>query len=319
MKSFITCIFFLIISISVFSADVTKNTYIYDIKGNDTLRLDKYDCEVMSQNRPCVIFLFGGSFIGGKRDRKSYEKYFQELANEGYVVVSADYRRGLLPTAEAFARGQKVGARQIVKNLQDAIDMAIEDLFDATNYIIRQSNNWHVDTQKILVSGSSSGAITALQAEYYLHSTYSELPKKLPPHFDYAGVISFAGAIFSTKGKPAWTSQPAPILFFHGDADKNVPYDKAKIFSIGFFGSKFLTNQLDEMKSPYQFFDYNNANHQIANTPMTDKLPEIKRFIYDWVIQKAKKNEHTRITDYSLPDVPKKFGIADYIKSNFKD
>jgi acetyl esterase/lipase len=317
MKRLITISIFLSFSAIILAVEITKSTFIYSVKEKDTLRLDKYEIGTEKAEKPCIIFLFGGGFIGGKRDNEKYLNYFQKLAQSGYVVVSIDYRLGLKSTAEAFKRKEKVGSREIVKRLNNAINLAVEDLYDATNYILLHNNEWKIDPKTLIISGSSAGAIAALQAEYYIHSDRSTLPQKLPPHFDYAGIISFAGAIFSTKGSPKWTSHPSPILFFHGDADRNVPYEKAKIFSIGFFGSKHLANQLDEMGSPYQFFSVENVNHSIAETPMWNNLPEIERFIKEWAIEKKQQVENTRIKNLSLPDVPKKYGIKDYIKSNF--
>lgn len=204
-----------------------------------------------------------------------------------------------------------------MSRLRTAIDMAVEDLFDATNFIIGQAGKWQADTRTIVASGSSAGAISVLQAENYLHHGKGGLRQRLPEGFDYAGVISFAGAIFSTHGAPEWDSRPAPVLFFHGDADANVPYDKAQIFSIGFFGSKFLAAQLDGLKAPYQFFDFDNANHAIAETPMMKNIPEIETFIKKWVIGRSHTAERVRISDLDQPEVKKKFGIGDYVRANF--
>lgn len=317
MKKLASIFLLLFISLAISASDVIKSTYIYDVKGNDTLRLDRYEMQSGSAKKPCVMFVFGGGFVGGKRDNSKYISYFDQLATSGYTVVSIDYRLGLKSTAEDFKSGKKVGAREIVKRLKKAIDIAIEDLYGATNFVIQHADEWNVDTTKIITNGSSAGAITVLQAEYYLHSEKSNLPKILPANFDYAGVISFAGAIFSTSGNLKWTSNPAPIQFFHGDADKNVPYEKAKIFSIGFFGSKNLTEQLNKMHSSYQFLDFENENHRIAELPMKENFADIQNFISEWVIKKKSTTEHVLIKDLTLPEVPKKFSIGDYIRANF--
>ncbi len=307
----------LILTIGAFGADISKSTYVFDVKGKDTLRLDKYEVKTDTAKKPCVLFVFGGGFIRGKRDYKNYIAYFNQLAQSGYVVVSIDYRLGLKSTSNDFKEGKKVGAREIVKRLKNAIDMAVEDLYSATNFVIKQADEWHIDKKNIVISGSSAGAITVLQAEYYLHSDENALVKQLPDNFDYAGVISFAGAIFSTSGNLKWTSNPAPIQFFHGDADRNVPYNKAKFLSVGFFGSKNLSEKLDGMKSPYQFIDFYNMDHSIAEIPMKENIPDILTFLKEWVIQRKFSTEHILIKDFSLPEAKKDFSIADYIRANF--
>lgn len=318
MKRIYFTILLLLSAVLVFGSDITKTTYVYDVKDNDTLRLDRYELGTVTQKKPCVIFVFGGGFVGGTRDRSRYLDYFNHLAESGYVVVSIDYRLGLKATALDFKEGRKVGAREIVKRLKNAIDMAVVDLYGATNFVLKNAEEWGVDPNKIVINGSSAGAVTALQAEYYLHSNGNDLHKTLPPKFDYAGVISFAGAIFSTSGNLKWTSNPAPIQFFHGDADRNVPYNKAKIFSVGFFGSKTLVDQLSKTKSPYQFIDFFNADHAIAEYPMGHNFQDIVNFITEWTINNRKVEEHVVVKDLTLPDVKKKFGIKDYIRSNFE-
>ncbi|MBP1617705.1 MAG: esterase/lipase [Bacteroidetes bacterium] len=319
MKRLYTTLLLLFVAIVLFAADISKSTYIYSVKEKDTLRLDKYELKTGDTKKPCVLFVFGGGFVGGKRDKAIYLDYFKQLAQSGYIVASIDYHLGLKSTLEDFKNGKKVGAKEIVKRLKNAIDLAVEDLYDATNFILQHADEWNVDTNTIVASGSSAGAITVLQAEYYLHSNDSKLPKMLPQKFDYAGVISFAGAIFSTSGNLKWTSPPAPIQLFHGDADKNVPYNKAKILSVGFFGSKYLTEQLDKTKSPYQFIDFNNVDHIVAESPMKENLADIQNFLSEWVLKKRKAAEHILVKDFTLPEAKKDFGIGDYIRANFSN
>lgn len=106
-----------------------------------------------------------------------------------------------------------------------AVDMAVEDLYDATSFIVGQARAWGLDPSAVVASGSSAGAITVLQGEYE-RCTGSALSRRLPEGFRYAGIIAFAGAVLE-KGPsgPVWREKPAPIQLFHGDADCNVPYD----------------------------------------------------------------------------------------------
>ena len=67
-----------------------KHTYDYAIEGCDTLRLDHYVADVEGE-RPCVVFVFGGGFARGTRDKEMDMPYFEFLLGEGYDVVSIDY------------------------------------------------------------------------------------------------------------------------------------------------------------------------------------------------------------------------------------
>ena len=96
--------------------------------------------------------------------------------------------------------------------LQHAIDTAVEDFYDATGFVINQSSDWNIDVEQIVASGSSAGAITVLQAEYDLCNGH-ELAKRLPAGFNYAGVISYAGAVSGVL-PPHWEKMPCPIMLF---------------------------------------------------------------------------------------------------------
>jgi acetyl esterase/lipase len=163
--------------------------------------------------------------------------------------------------------------------------MAVSDLYSATNYLLQNAETLNIDTSRIIISGSSAGAITVLQADYEAcdHKPSADV---LPEKFRYAGVISFAGGIFSTEGVPSYTQAPAPTLFFHGSADKLVPYDKTRFFRIGMFGSKSLAKRFREKGYPYLFYSMEGLGHEVAGFPMKEFLPEIEQFIVDFVINR---------------------------------
>ena len=86
---------------------VSCDTFVYSVKGGDSLRLDRYTdtpAAEIDAKKPCMIFVFGGAFISGTRDAESYRPFFEYLAREqGYTVVSIDYRLGRKePLAAAY-------------------------------------------------------------------------------------------------------------------------------------------------------------------------------------------------------------------------
>lgn len=91
-----------------------------------------------------------------------------------------------------------------------AVDMAVEDLYDATSFIVGQARAWGLDPSAVVASGSSAGAITVLQGEYE-RCTGSALSRRLPEGFRYAGIIAFAGAVLE-KGPsgPVWREKARP-------------------------------------------------------------------------------------------------------------
>ena len=200
--------------------------------------------------------------------------------------------------------------------LNNAVNMAVEDLFSATLYVLDNAKEWQIDTKKIVTSGSSAGAITVLQAE---NAICNRTPSAavLPSGFRYAGVLSYAGAIFSLDGAPKWVINPAPIMFFHGSADKRVPYNKATMLGIGFYGPKFLTKEFDKQTWPYWFYDVEYHSHAMAGLPMHENLNEILTFLREYVEKRRPLMLHTTVRDGNLPECDTNFKVKDYLESNY--
>lgn len=291
---------------------VLKETYVYSVKKSDTLKLDKYYTDpIVGEPKPCMIFVFGGGFSSGQRDNRSYLDYYNFFARNGFVVVAIDYRLGL----KALEKEKDLKTKEFIKIFENTIYMAVEDLFDATNFILGKSQEWNIDKETIIASGSSAGGVTVLQGAYEISSS-SALSEKLPDNFNYAGIISFAGAIYSNNGKIKWKAEPAPIQMFHGDADSNVPYNKIKIFRYGFFGSKYITKRLKKDGFSYYFYSEENTDHVLAGSPMTDNRNEIMAFIDNYIMKKIPLQNKTTVKNMNKPKVKKNFKMKDYVKSN---
>lgn len=244
------------------NATITPDgTYMFVQRDTCELFMDVYDPAPGSQtsidgkNKPAVIFMFGGGFIGGTRDDASYHKWFRQMTDAGYRVISIDYRLGLKGST-------KVGIAQ-VNAIDKAIHMAVEDLFSATNFILANAEQLGVEPDNIVISGSSAGAISAMQAEYEI-SNGTSWASVLPQGFDYAGVMSFAGAILSREGKVDFKKAPAPTLMLHGTADKLVEYKQIKVFNLGFFGGGTLVERFKKYGLNYNMYHFIGYGHEIA-------------------------------------------------------
>ena len=246
---------------------------------DSTLYLDFYQKKGDTVIRPCVIFVFGGGFAVGNRDAHAYQSYFINLVSRGIKVASIDYRLGLAGIYD------EVGVFN-TKPLGKAINMAVTDLYEATAYLLSEAEELGIAPDNFIASGSSAGAITSLQADWYLKNSH-ELSQFLPEHFRYAGVISFAGAIFSTTGKPRYASPPSPTLFFHGTDDKTVPYSKRRLLNKGFFGSASLAKHFVKEGYPFALVTEQEAGHSIAVSAMNERLEEILQFIGTAVLKQS--------------------------------
>jgi len=290
--------------------EIEKTTFAYAIKGDDTLRLDRYQIRNAPDGaRPCLLFVFGGGFVSGSRDHETYLPFFRHLADRGITVVSIDYRLGLKKALEAGT----LTADRMLSLFPETISDAVEDLFSATGYLLAHAEEWGIDPSRIIACGSSAGAITVLQGEHALRNG-SANPLE---GFDYAGVISFAGAILGQGDDLAWAEKPAPILLFHGDADANVPYGTIRTAGFGFFGSEYLAAQFEQAQTPFWFYSVAGADHSMATRPMEENRSEIDTFIDRFVLGREPLMIRTDLrtigTAYIRPD----YRMEDYIRANF--
>ena len=276
-------------------------TYMYERRDTCDLFMDVYnpaegsEDTFMGVRKPTVVFMFGGGFIQGTRDDKSYNSWFRMLTENGYRVISIDYRLGLKGAT-------KVGVAQV--NLLDkAIHMAVEDLFCATNFIIENADQLGVDPSAIVISGSSAGAISVMQAEYEIANRTS-WASVLPQGFNYAGVMSFSGAILSRKGKVKYQTAPCPTLMLHGTADKLVPYKQIAFFNLGFFGGGKLVKRFQKFGYDYNMYHFVDYGHEIAGS-MYSTLDLQLDFLEKNVMQGKKRIIEAWISD---PDVWKGSG-----------
>lgn len=244
MKRTLLLIVSLLAALHAVAATAAKQTLLYAVKDADSLFLDHYVADVEGR-RPCMIFVFGGGFAGGVRDNKQYIPYFEFLNDNGYDVVSIDYRLGL---KDVKGRYRHVGARD-GDALQPCGDDGRRGPLQRHALRARQGRRVECRSRHDRIVRVVGGAITVLQAEYALCNRTEEAAV-MPETFDYAGVVSFAGAVFSVDGAPEWARKPAPVMMFHGSADNQVPFEKASVFGVGFFGSKFLVKQFDKQAGP---------------------------------------------------------------------
>lgn len=307
MKKLTIFIFVFVFLVSANAAN--KETLQFANRDGKVLYLDHYTVDGTTFGRGCVMFVFGGGFAAGSRNAKYYIPYFDWLCENGYDVVSIDYRLAMSHEYDNY--GWKSGASGRIKRFKAAIQWAADDLITATSFVLSHASDWHIDVTKIVACGSSAGAIACLQAENILCG--KERVTELPEYFNYAAVVSFAGAVFSTTGHPRWHKRPCPIMMFHGNSDRRVPYKKASLFGIGLWGSAYIAQQLKDMDCSYYFHDATYQTHIMASKPMNDNRQEILDFLTQAVDSLSKVQIHNIVTDPSLPKRKTRFSPFVYL------
>ena len=253
----------------------TMQTYQYAERDTLKLYLDFYTPETVHDSTICMVYVFGGGFIGGHRDGDWEKAYFKQLVDEGFMVASIDYRLGL--------RGAKNLRITNSEPLENAINMAAEDAISAIAYLLDHAKELKVNKDWIMMIGSSAGAITSLQVDYALCNGFLNADI-LPEDFRLAGVVSYAGAIFSHEGKVKYRNhEPAPTMMYHGMADRLVPYKKISFFSVGFYGTDALVKQFEKYDYPYFARRFEGYGHSVAvGGPLTvdDLLWFCRHYVY---------------------------------------
>jgi poly(3-hydroxybutyrate) depolymerase len=269
---------------------VRIETFTYSFKEGKSLDMDVYFPAVDHEtSRPLIFYVHGGGFSGGSRNEPGIKKYCKILARHGYVVSSISYRLTRQGTKTAF------GCDCPALDKLNTFNEAVEDVQDATFFMIKYREKMGIDPQKIILSGSSAGAEAVLNAAYQ------------PPYcfgldsgpVSYAGVISMAGAVPDTSR--IFAESAIPSLLFHGTCDNLVPYASAphhycKESDAGYLilhGSYTIAEKLKKLRTPYWLYTYCNAAHEIAGKPMTANINEILEFCYSYVVNKGKEQKST--------------------------
>ena len=202
---------------------------------NVSLKMDLYQpFNDYQKSRPIIIFAHGGSFISGSKSNVSSVSEF--LARSGFVVAAINYR--LIPID---------GSINITNNIfKQAVLDGIHDMKASIRYIVKNSSEFKIDTNKIFIGGYSAGAIISLHLAYItsIDELISAGEKDLANYlknngglagnsgnleydsYKIIGVINISGSLFSTK----FLNSSEPVLFsVHGTNDKIVPFKSGKI------------------------------------------------------------------------------------------
>ena len=276
-----------------------KTTYMVAQRDTCDLYMDMYEPAVIpgdTLDRPTVLFVFGGGFVMGRRDDPWVLPWFKLLNENGYRVVSVDYRLGLKGRRMRFDLFHLIESADYTKA---AVDMGVEDVFAAVRYLADHPE-LGVKMDNIVISGSSAGAMISLSSELEACNRTARA-QILPEGFHFAGVMSFAGAIMSDSGKPAYKRRPCPQLLIHGTKDEAVAYEKMGFGRRGMFGSSYLVEMvLQPAGYTYQIYRYVGHSHDMAAN-MLANWPEEKRFLEVAVMGKKALVVDSTVDDPTMP------------------
>ncbi|WP_377688930.1 alpha/beta hydrolase [Paraburkholderia dipogonis] len=292
------------VKIAASPSQVQRTTYLYATKNGQKLQLDRLveHSAKMAGKRPVIIFSFGGGWEGGARNDEGFTTGLEHFTSLGYDVVALDYRLGIKIAKERNEITPANGTEMYLR----AIQWSVEDLFDATSFVLKHADDWNIDKDQIVLMGGSSGATNSLVAEYNVANATELARTHLPVGFKYAGVISMAGAFWLKANTPlAFKNQPAPIMFFHGGKDQLVTYDEVEGPFSG-YGPVAYFRKFPGPDYPKWFVDYPQGDHIIAAMPMIDSLNEMDAFLEKLVKERQQVSIHAVEEDR----MPKTFANA---------
>ena len=258
---------------------------------NQTLMLDVYEPTGDTETaRPLIIWVHGGSFIGGTRTDSDMVALSNDFAEKGYVCASIDYRVGMWPIDSTNAL---IALLRSVHDLKAAVRFFYQDR--AT------SDTYKIDTTKIFIGGSSAGAITSLHMAYLDKVCEAE-------EFIAPATLTSMGGIAGTSGNPAYSSDVAgviniagalgrygyietgdvPVVSLHGNNDGTVPYNRDIAAVSGFpimylDGSRMIHEGATDVGVQSNFYTYYGQDH-VPHAGSAQYMDTTINFIRDFLI-----------------------------------
>lgn len=112
--------------------------------------------------RPLLMLIHGGAFYNGDKQDPGFPELGRHFAERGYVVASINHRLGyFLLGADVDRAGYR----------------ALQDAHAAVCYLIKNADEFGIDTTRIFTAGTSAGAITALNLAFMRDENRPEATK----------------------------------------------------------------------------------------------------------------------------------------------
>jgi hypothetical protein len=197
-----------------------------------SLTLDVYQATGdTSIARPLIIWVHGGSFLGGSSTDVDVSSLSTHFAKKGFVCASINYRLGMSQIDSS--------------NAIYAVIRAVQDLKAAVRFFRKDKangNTYKIDTSNIFIGGSSAGAITVL------HAVYLKRDCQIYPYINPTKLAQLGG-LSGTSGNPGYSTSvkgvislcgalatyglmevgDVPLCSMHGTADQTVIYGRGVV------------------------------------------------------------------------------------------
>lgn len=243
------------------SGRLQPDTYKY-VERDSFLCLDVYKPITPRADKAAVLMAFGGGFFSGERNNIHMKNWAHALTEHGFTVISIDYRLGFR-NREMVAANSKLF--KVTGLFRYCIDIAVEDCAAAVAWVCSNAQELDIDPSKIILTGSSAGAITVLQLDYCRANSLKEA-SELPHGWKPAAVIPYSGGIMCRDSKLKYATDPAPTMLMHGKKDRIVTYKSFGLpFSDKMHGGKKVDKAMNRQDIPHWFIRFEDIGHEVAN------------------------------------------------------
>jgi poly(3-hydroxybutyrate) depolymerase len=275
MKKYILLFILTLFLANIYAKDF--QTYIYFKNDSLQLKLDLF-LPTVEESRavPLVIFLHGGGFsIGNRTEGYSLARY---LAKNGIACATIDYT--------LYMKNRDFGCNGKVSEQIKALRIAASDMWMATSFLIKRAIEYHIDTTKFFIAGSSAGAETVLNAPFWNYRKMNLLPNALSDSFCYAGIIAGSGACMDLN--LITDKNIIPTMMFHGTADSLVPYDVGAHHFCDpsasgwwmLFGSKSVFQHIVALNATVELITFQDGTHYYAGYFFQHEQDVILKFLH---------------------------------------
>ena len=210
------------------------------------LKMDAYIPKNSADNRPAIMFIHGGGFVGGNKEHKAIVNLANYFAARGWVTFSINYRlkKDFGSVSESWMKHKHLVAPRRV-NQYLAIYPALRDSKAALRWITKHAKEFNINPNFITIGGGSAGAVTAIGVGCSLKNDFStEISLKhdktlqstnQQQEYKVASILDFWGSYAALKALKVIDNQERidpsdpPLFIAHGTKDPTVIFEEAEI------------------------------------------------------------------------------------------